>query len=389
MTLLLILAAGTLLFSFLCSVLEAVILSVTPSYVAAERRSGRRIGDLLQRLKNDMDRPLAAILTLNTIANTAGASAVGWRAGEVFDSAPVGVVSAVLTLLVLIFSEIIPKTLGATYWRRLATPAAWTIQGLIVVMYPMVLFANRIAALIARDRSAAGVSRGEIRAIADLGRIHGVIEADESKILDSVMRFGERTVRYAMTPRTVVAALDESQTLAEAAAADLRPSRIPIYRGSIDSVTGYVLRYELLLGVARGEGDRTVDSLRRDILPLPDTLSLRAAFSRLLGRHEHIALIVDQYGGTAGIVTVEDLVETLLGLEIVDETDSATDMQELARRLWAVRVKRRGLAGEGDELTAPNPDTETAAGAGREAAGGPGGDPAGDPAAEPGDPVER
>lgn len=377
MTLLLILAAGTLLFSFLCSVLEAVILSVTPSYVAAERRAGRRIGNLLHRLKNDMDRPLAAILTLNTIANTAGASAVGWRAGEVFDSVPVGVVSAVLTLLVLIFSEIIPKTLGATFWRGLAAPAAWAIQVLIVAMYPMVVFANRIASLIARNRSAAGVSRSEIRAMAYLGRSQGVIAADESHILESVMRFGERTVRYAMTPRTVVAALDESQTLAEAAAADLRPSRIPVYRGSIDSVTGYVLRYELLLGVARGEGDRTVASLRRDILPLPDTLSLRAAFSRLLGRHEHIALIVDQYGGTAGIVTVEDLVETLLGLEIVDETDSATDMQELARRLWKVRVQRRGLAAEGDELTAPNADAAAAGGAG-EGAGG-----------EPGESVER
>lgn len=369
MALLLILAAGTLTFSFLCSVLEAVILSVTPSYAAAERHAGRRIGSLLDRLKNDMDRPLAAILTLNTIANTAGASAVGWRAGEVFDSVPVGVVSGALTLLVLIFSEIIPKTLGATYWRHLAAPAAWAIQGLIVAMYPMVVFSNRIAALIARDRSAAAVSRDEIRAIARLGRSHGVIEADESRILESVMRFGERTVRYAMTPRTVVVALDESQTLAEAAAADLRPSRIPIYRGSIDSVTGYVLRYELLLGVARGEGDRPVASLRRDIPPLPDTLSLRAAFSRLLGRHEHIALIVDQYGGTAGIVTVEDLIETLLGLEIVDETDPATDMQELARRLWARRMQRRGLAVGGDELAAPNDDAPNAdrpAGAGGE-----------------------
>ena len=156
-----------------------------------------------------------------------------------------------------------------------------------------------------------------------------------------------------MTPRTVVVALDESLTLAEVAEADLRHSRIPIYQGSIDSVTGYVLRYELLLAVARGEGERTVESLRRDILPLPDTTSLRDAFSRMLSRHEHIALIVDQYGGTAGIVTVEDIVETLLGLEIVDETDRATDMQELARRRWAGRVRRRGLAVEGGASTAP------------------------------------
>ena len=254
---------------------------------------------------------------------------------------------------VLVFSEIIPKTLGATYWRRMAAPAAWTIQGLIVGLYPMVAFANRIAALIARGRPAARVSRSEIRAIADLGHTQGVIAADESRIIESVIQSGALAVRGAMTPRTVVVALDESLTLAEVAEADLRHSRIPIHRGSVDSVTGYVLRYELLLAVARGEGQRTVESLRRDILPLPDTTSLRDSFSRMLSRHEHIALIVDQYGGTAGIVTVEDIVETLLGLEIVDETDRATDMQELARRRWAGRVRRRGLAVEGGASTAP------------------------------------
>jgi CBS domain containing-hemolysin-like protein len=353
MTLLLILLALTLVLSFLCSVLEAVILSVTPSYVAAMQGTEPRTGNLLQRLKDDIDRPLAAILTLNTIANTSGATWVGWQAGLIFASVHAGVIAGVLAFLVLVFSEIIPKTWGATYWHRLATPAAWTIQGLIVAMYPMVLFANRIAALIARGRPPARVSRGEIRAIADLGHSQGVIAADESRMIESVMQFGALAVRDVMTPRTVVVALDASLTLAEVGAGELRPSRIPIYRSDIDSVTGYVLRYELLLAVARGEGERTVESLRRDILPLPEALSLREAFPQMLSRHEHIALIVDQYGGTAGIVTVEDIVETLLGLEIVDETDRATDMQELARRLWARRVQRRGLAVEGGASAAP------------------------------------
>ena len=353
MALLLAYLAFTLVFSFVCSVLEAVILSVTPSYVAALKRAGRRTGLLLHRLKEDIDRPLAAILTLNTIANTAGAALVGNQASAVFENLWVGLITGGLVFSVLVFSEIIPKTLGATHWRRLAAPAAWTIQGLIVGLYPMVAFANRIAALIARGRPAARVSRSEIRAIADLGHTQGVIAADESRIIESVIQSGALAVRGAMTPRTVVVALDESLTLAEVAEADLRHSRIPIYRGSVDSVTGYVLRYELLLAVARGEGERTVESLRRDILPLPDTTSLRDSFSRMLSRHEHIALIVDQYGGTAGIVTVEDIVETLLGLEIVDETDRATDMQELARRRWAGRVRRRGLAVEGGASTAP------------------------------------
>ena len=353
MTLLLILLVFTLVFSFLCSVLEAVILSVTPSYVAAMSRAERRTGNLLQRLKDDIDRPLAAILTLNTIANTAGATWVGWQAVEVFASVPAGVIAGVLAFLVLVLSEIIPKTLGATNWRRLAVPAAWTIQVLIVGLYPMVLFANRIAALIARGGSASRVSRSEIRAIADLGHSQGVIAADESRMIESVMKFGALAVRDVMTPRTVVVALDETLTLIEAVAAELRPSRIPVYRDGIDTVSGYVLRHELLIAVARDEGDRTVKSLRRDILPLPESLSLREAFSQMLSRQEHIALVVDQYGGTDGIVTVEDIVETLLGLEIVDETDRATDMQELARRLWERRMRRQGLAVEGGALTEP------------------------------------
>lgn len=362
MTLLAIYMAFTLVFSFLCSVLEAVILSVPSSFVAVLQRAGRRTGRLLHRLKDDIDRPLAAILTLNTIANTAGAALVGNQARAVFDSTRVGITTGVLVFLVLIFSEIIPKTLGATYWRRLATPAVWMIQGLIVAMFPMVMLANRIAALIAPGRSAAQISRSEIHAIANLGHRQGVIDEDESRIIESVMKFATLAVKDVMTPRPVVVALDESQTLAQAASADLRPSRIPIYRDSIDSVTGYVLSYELLLGVARGEGDHTLASLRRDILPLPDTVSLREAFSKMLGGNEHIALIVDQYGGTAGVATAEDIVETLLGLEIVDETDRATDMQELARRLWARRVQRRGLAVEGGASAAPVDDPAAAQG---------------------------
>ena len=353
MTLLLVFGAFTLSFSFLCSVLEAVILTVPPSYVASIQHTKRRTGRLLHRLKEDIDRPLAAILTLNTIANTAGAALVGNQARAVFESTWVGVTTGVLVLLVLIFSEIIPKTLGATCWRRLVTPAAWVIQWLIVAMYPMVMLANRIASLIARGQSVAQITRSEIHAIANLGHREGVIDEDESRIIESVMRFAALAVRDVMTPRPVVVALDESQTLAEAANADLRPSRILIYRDSVDSVTGYVLSYELLLGVARGEGDHALASLRRDILPLPDGVPLREAFSKMLGGNEHIALVVDQYGGTAGVVTVEDIVETLLGLEIVDETDRATDMQELARRQWARRARRLGLAVEGGTSTEP------------------------------------
>nr|ADI19373.1 hemolysins and related proteins containing cbs domains [uncultured Spirochaetales bacterium HF0500_06B09] len=223
----------------------------------------------------------------------------------------------------------------------------------------MVMVANRIAMLVARGRPVVRVSRGEIRAIAGLGRSQGVIAEDESRMIESVITFGSLAVRDVMTPRPVVVALDESLNMDEAADADLRPSRILIYQDNIDSVTGYILRYDLLLAVARGDGKQKVESLRRDIHPLPDALSLRDAFSKLMSRREHIALIVDQYGGTAGIVTLEDIVETLLGLEIVDETDRATDMQELARRLWAARVRRRGLS-VSDKGTTESPPSDRA-----------------------------
>ena len=351
MLLLVLLLIGTLGFSFLCSILEAVILSVTPSYVVAITKRRPRIGHVLARFKRDAERPLAAILALNTIANTAGATGVGAQAQVLFGSTSVGIVSALLTLLVLFLSEIIPKTIGATYWRVLAPPATRITQWLIYGMFPFVWAGGLLRRVLQRGQRPARVSADELHAIADLGRQEGVVQDSESRVLRNVIRFGSLRVREIMTPRTVVVAFSEQTTVQEVLAErqGLRFSRIPIYADNIDAVTGYVLKSDLLLSAAQGRSDRRLAELRRNISLVPDTQPLRDLFTRFLDRRDHIAVLVDQYGGMAGIVTMEDVVESLLGSEIVDESDVEIDMQKLARRRWERRAREMGMT----DVTAP------------------------------------
>ena len=351
MLLLALLLVGTLGFSFLCSILEAVILSVTPSYVVAITKRRPRIGHRLARFKRDAERPLAAILALNTIANTAGATGVGAQAQVLFGSTSVGIVSALLTLLVLFLSEIIPKTIGATYWRVLAPPATRITQWLIYGMFPFVWAGGLLRRVLQRGQRPARVSADELHAIADLGRQEGVVQDSESRVLRNVIRFGSLRVREIMTPRTVVVAFAEQTTVQEVLAErqGLRFSRIPVYADNIDAVTGYVLKSDLLLSAAQGLSDRRLAELKRDISLVPDTQPLRDLFTRFLDRREHIAALVDQYGGMAGIVTMEDVVESLLGSEIVDESDVEIDMQKLARRRWERRAREMGMT----DITAP------------------------------------
>ena len=367
MTLLLLFALATLGLSFFCSVLEAVLLSVTPGYVASMQQRRPRTGHALHGLKHDIDRPLAAILTLNTIANTAGAAAVGAQAHVVFGSTSLMMVSAILTLGVLFLSEIIPKTIGAVYWRTLAPAAAWLMEVLIVAMYPVVLVANAVTYRLAKGRKRVGVSREEFRALADLGHREGLLRKDESRLLKNVLRFSSLAVRDVMTPRTVVLAVDQDLTIAEAndANPDLRFSRIPIYRDNVDHITGYVRKGELLLKLAEGQHQVRLAELRRDIVVEPDTLLLHQMFERLLRGSEQVAALVDQYGGTAGILTMEDIVETLLGLEIVDETDTDRDMQKLARKLWARRAREVGIVLPDSQLPGKDPHQPLAPSSGR------------------------
>ena len=330
--------------SFLCSILEAVLLSVSPAYVGTLSAKNPAAADRLRALKADVERPLAAILSLNTVAHTIGAAGAGAEAAGYFGNDAIGVFSAVLTLAILVLSEIIPKTLGAVYWRGLAPLVARILPFLIWITIPLVWLSQGITKLIARGEKEGQVSREELAALAQIGTQEGVFDAAEGRILDSLFRFRTLTVKDVMTPRTVMVAYPEATPLAEIAGDGQPFSRIPLYGASRDNITGFVLRDEVLSAVADGRADDPAASVRRDVLTIPDSLPLPQVFERFLDERQHLAVAVGEYGGTAGVVTVEDVVETLLGTEIMDEVDDEHDMQAAARRQWKARAERLGLS---------------------------------------------
>jgi CBS domain containing-hemolysin-like protein len=348
MSLLLLYVALALGVSFLCSIMEAVLLSVPPSYVARLEADGSATGRRLARLKAKVDRPLAAILSLNTIAHTVGAAGAGAQAAVVFGSAWFGVFSAVLTFLILVLSEIVPKTLGALYWRALVPWVVRLLVPVMLLMWPLVLLSRGITLLIARGEETPIVERAEIAALAELGAREGVLRAGESRIVRNLFRFGQLRAEDIMTPRTVLVALPEDATVKSTLERDelFRFSRLPVYSGSLDNVTGFVLKSDILLHAARaagqGEGVR-MSELQRSILTVPESLPLPALFDRLMADGAHVARVVDEFGGTAGLVTMEDVFETLIGLEIVDEMDTVEDLREHARQEWRRRARRLGL----------------------------------------------
>ncbi len=350
--------------SFLCSIMEAVILSVTPSYIAGLVKTGNPVGTTLREMKAKIDRPLATILSWNTVANTMGAAGAGAQAAVVFQSISVGAFSALLTLLILIFSEIIPKTLGALYWRKLAPVVVKILKPAMWISRPLILLSDGITRLLTRNRQKVTFSREEFTALAEIGQKEGVFEENESRILKNLFRFASVLVKDIMTPRIVVFTLPVDKTINQVVEEyeNFRFSRIIVYRENRDQVAGYVLKDQILLKAAQGKGSLSLESLARDITVVPDTMPLSALFERLTSRLDHIAMVVDEYGGFAGIVTMEDIVETLLGMEIVDEEDAVTDMQELARQQWLIRAQRLGLVSENlEEFTTHDylPPSET------------------------------
>lgn len=359
-----------LIVSFLCSILEAVLLSITPSHVAVMEREGNPAAESVKALKADIEKPLSAILTLNTIAHTVGAAGAGsqaaivWGEGSVWIFSFVALFAAALTVAILIFTEIIPKTLGAQYWKGLTPLVARSLKVLVFVMGPIVWFLQLLTNLISRGEKDHGVSRDEIAAMADLGHQSGSVDAAESRILKSLFSFRSLRARDIMTPRTVLFHFQQDQTVDEVLAAHphIRFSRIPIYGSNRDDMVGYILKDDLLLHAARDQADMPLSKLKRDFIVVPDGLALPLLFERLLDQGEHIALVVDEYGGVAGIVSMEDIVETLLGLEIVDEADANTDMQVLARERWSKRARALGLLDDEDiDPLAVQTDAETKA----------------------------
>lgn len=364
MGLLLFYAFVSVFFSFLCSVLEAVLLSVTPTFINVKKQEGKDYARALEHLKNDVDRPLIAILTLNTIAHTVGAILVGVQAkaayAEMYGSQTrtlfgfafteelmVGVVSSVMTILILVASEIIPKTIGATYWKSLAN---FTTKALRILIFPLkwtgLLWLLQLTTKLIGGKSHGSIlSREDFHAMADIAHEEGVFKESESKVIKNLLTFKEIKAKDVMTPRTVMKTENENTTVEDFfnTNLNLRFSRIPVYADTEDNIKGLVLKDDVFKEMALGNGSKTLSELKRDIIIVTRNMAIPTLFEELVETRNHMALVVDEYGTVSGLVTMEDVIETLLGLEIMDESDKVSDLQVQARKNWEARAKKLGI----------------------------------------------
>ena len=333
--------------SFACSVFEAVLLSVSQPFIATLKKSSPEMGQRWEKLKNQIDGPLTSILTLNTIAHTVGSIGVGKEvAGLASDSGYSGwingLAAALMTLAVLVLSEIIPKTLGAKYWRKLSPAVGILLEKLTWLMTPFVWFIRLFGG---SGHGESEFSREELRVMADIGRKEGKLQEGEARILKNLLHMKDNQAKDVMTPRVVVFSLAEETSVADFVAQHEESpfSRIPLFGDNPDNVTGVVLRDEILLAAAKDQHAQRLSEFSRPIQAIPESMRLTEAFQRMVANREHISLVVDDYGGLAGLITLEDIVETLLGLEIVDEADTREDMQQFARLRWEQRAKKMGI----------------------------------------------
>lgn len=343
MTLLLVFLLGAMSISFLCSVLEAVLMSTPISYITMREDEGFRPAIRMKKFKQDPSRPIAAILSLNTIANTIGAAGVGRQATLVFGSEWFGLVSAVTTVLILIFSEIIPKTIGTTHWRSLIGFTSSVIGFLVVALYPIVVCVEFLQKLITPAENEATISREEVGAMADVAEESGELDEDENEIIQNIINIDEITAADAMTPRVVAAIAPESMSL-KAFYKDKRfvhHSRIPVYAEDDEYITGYILRMEALQLLAEDKFDKKLGDIRRDIASFNEDTTLDKIWDEMLSKDEQIAVIINEYGAFQGVLTMEDVIETILGDEIVDERDAVRDMQQYARDRFISNSRKR------------------------------------------------
>ena len=321
--------------SALCSVLEATLLSTPLSYITGLEDQGVKGAKRLKKLKQNTERPISAILCINTIANTVGASLVGSLVMKVYGNTLVGVFSAIFTLLILVFSEIFPKTIGSTYWRRLAIPASGIINVMIFIVFPIVWVMEKLTKFISDNSDQVSVSREDISAMVSVATEEEVIEKDEKKMIQNLLKLDEITAHEIMTPSVVVEMASGNMTAKELYDKDLVHSRIPVCdEENDDYIIGYVLRQTILEKMAEDKFDAKLKEIARPILSFQENESVGTIWEKLLEKKEHISIIIDEYGTFRGIVTLEDVIETMLGKEIVDETDEVVDMQELAKEQW-------------------------------------------------------
>lgn len=340
-------------FSFLCSILEAVLLSITPSFIRTEKAKGTATGKLLAAYKEDIDKPLSAILTLNTIAHTVGAIGVGAIAGKLFGKNELelgftsisyeAIIASAMTLAILILSEIIPKTIGANNWKGLAGFTANTLRIMLLILRPFVWLSQSITRTLKKDKEKSVLSRVDFTAMAQEVEESGELDEQESAIIKNVLQFEQTTVREIMTPKTVMFMIEEDMTLEEFNQQDNHHifSRIPIYNDTRDNITGIILKDDILQSLVDGDTKKPVKTMRREVDFVEVDTKLTQLFEIFTKERRHMAIVTDEFNTVQGLVTMEDLFETLLGVEILDESDTVADLQELAKKRWEKRMEKR------------------------------------------------
>ncbi len=337
----------SMVFSFLCSLWEAVLLSISPSYMQIKLNEGGKVGIILKSFKENIDRPLAGILTLNTIAHTVGAIGVGQEATKIWAEGNPSItgfaVPAVMTAAILIFSEIIPKTIGATNWRVLAPFTAWSLDIVLKVISPIIWFCQLITKIFNSDREKSVFSRMDFLAMAQIGSQEGALDENETKFIHNLLHFKNYKAKDVMTPRTVAVCAPQNMSAREFydLQEDMVFSRIPLREDrDKETIVGYVLKDTVLEHLIDDDKDKLLGEFKREIISVPESYSIFKLFNDFIQKHEHIALVVDDFGGMSGVVTMEDIIETLLGAEIVDETDKIVNMQDMAKKQWKNRYNK-------------------------------------------------
>jgi len=350
MTLLFVYLSIAIGISFLCSVLEAVLLSITPSYVEQISSTNPRAGKLVAKYKERLDQSLSSILILNTFAHTMGAAGVGSQALRVFGEQWETLIAVLLTLAILYFSEIIPKTIGATFWRTLAVPSVYIISWLVKLLYPMVWLATRMTRILSKNKENE-ITREEIIALASLSHKGGALFTQENEYLSNLLSLHDIRTEAVLTPRSVVHMLDETTTVSEALdnPTSAQFTRIPIYRDSVDNITGKVIKRDLFEAERAGHGADPISKYTKNIIRVSEKLPVQQLLDMFIKQHAHLFLVDDEFGQPSGVVTLEDAIETLLGREIVDESDVVEDMQELARDKYRDRLREERKGAETDE----------------------------------------
>ncbi len=342
MTTIVILLILTLGISFICSLLEAVILSVNSAFVGVLVENKKGSGKLLESLIEKIDRPISAILTLNTVSHTLGSAFIAFRVQKLYGDEYVTIVSVILVFCILFFSEILPKSIGAANWKALAPFTAYTVQAMIVLLYPLVVTSEKLGNFFKRIEETPELTREEMIMTAEIGAEEGTLKAKESMIIKNLLMLDKIFVSDVMTPRSVFFALDGKMTTEEVAQKykPIRFSRVPVYTGSLDNIIGVTHRYKILESLSHDQIEKKINELIIPVATISERMTVSHVLDFFIKEKEHLALAADEYGVITGLVTLEDAVETLLGVEIVDEFDNVEDMRKYALEQWQIRKQK-------------------------------------------------